>query len=52
MLRPENWTRPAGRGPVRVIAGEPGSRPLFVAERRRAEQGVESLFGGSKRAGA
>jgi len=51
MLRPENWTRPAGASPVRVIAGEPGSRPRFVVERRRAERGVESLFGGSKRAG-
>ena len=51
VLRPENWTRPAGVSPVRVIAGEPGSRPRFVVERRRAERGVESLFGGSKRAG-
>ena len=51
MLRPENWTRPAGASPVRVNAGTPGSRPRFVAERRRAERGVKSLFGGSKRAG-
>jgi hypothetical protein len=51
MLRPESWTRPAGESPVRVIAGEPGSRPRFVAETRRAERGVKSLFGGSKRAG-
>ena len=51
VLRPENWTRPAGESPVRVIAGEPGSRPRSVAERRRAERGVKSLFGGSKRAG-
>ena len=51
MLRPENWTKPAGESPVRVNAGEPGSRPRFVVERRRAERGVESLFGGSKRAG-
>ena len=51
MLRPGNWTKPAGASPVRVIAGEPGSRPRFVVERRRAERGVESLFGGSKRAG-
>jgi hypothetical protein len=51
MLRPESWTGPAGGSPVRVIAGEPGSRPRFVAERWRAERGVESLFGGSKRAG-
>jgi hypothetical protein len=51
MLRPENWTRPAGASPARVIAGAPGSRPRFVAERRRAERGVKSLFGGSKRAG-
>ncbi len=51
MLRPESWTIPAGGSPVRVIAGEPGSRPRFVAVRRRAERGVESHFGGSKRAG-
>ncbi len=50
MLRPGNWTRPAGASPARVIAGEPGSRPRFVTERRRAERGVKSLFGGSKRA--
>ena len=51
MVRPESWNRPAGESPVRVIAGEPGSRPRFVVERRRAERGVKSLFGGSKRAG-
>ena len=37
--------------PVPVGAGAPGSRPRFVVERWRAERGVESLFGGSKRAG-
>ena len=51
VVRPESWTRPAGVSPARVIAGEPGSRPRFVAERRRAERGVKSLLGGSKRAG-
>src|SRR5438045_46121 len=51
MLRPEDWIRPAGVSPARVVAGVPGSRPRFVVERRRAERGVESLFGGSKRAG-
>ena len=51
VLRPGNWIRPAGESPVRVKAGEPGSRPRFVVERRRAERGVKSLFGGSKRAG-
>jgi hypothetical protein len=51
MLRLEDWSRPAGESPVRVGAGAPGSRPRFVVERRRAERGVESLFGGSKRAG-
>jgi hypothetical protein len=50
-LRPENWTSPAGESPVRVNAGEPGSRPRFVTERSRVEGGVKSLFGGSKRAG-
>jgi hypothetical protein len=51
MVRPANWTSPAGGSPVRVIAREPGSRPRSVVERRRAERGVKSLFGGSKRAG-
>jgi hypothetical protein len=37
--------------PVPVGVGAPGSRPRFVAERRRAERAVESLFGGSKCAG-
>jgi hypothetical protein len=51
MVRPESWSRLTGESPVRVGTGAPGSRPRFVAERRRAERGVESLFGGSKRAG-
>jgi hypothetical protein len=51
MVRLESWIRPAGVSPVRVIAGEPRSRLRFVVERRRAERGVESLFGGSKRVG-
>ena len=51
MLRPASWSRPAGGSPVRVGTGAPGSRPRFVVERRRAERGVESLFGGSKHAG-
>jgi hypothetical protein len=51
MLRHERSFRPAGGSPVRVGVGAPGSRPRFVVERRRAERGVESLFGGSKRAG-
>ena len=51
MVRPESWIRPAGESPVRVGTGAPGSRPRFVVERRRAERGVKSLFGGSKRAG-
>jgi hypothetical protein len=52
MVRLESWIRPAGESPVRVDAGVPGSRPRFVVERWRAERGVESLFGGSKRAGS
>jgi hypothetical protein len=40
-----------GASPTRVIAGEPGSRPRSAVERWRAERGVKSLFGGSKRAG-
>ena len=51
VVRPEGWTRPAGASPARVSAGEPGNRPRSVVERRRAERGVESLFGGSKRVG-
>src|SRR5215470_13647654 len=51
MLCPASWSRLAGESPVRVGTGAPGSRPRFVVERRRAERGVESLFGGSKRAG-
>jgi hypothetical protein len=42
---------PAGESPARVGAGASGSRPRFVVERRRTERGVESLLGGSKRAG-
>jgi len=51
MVRPENWTRPAGASPAWVNAGEPSSRPRSDGEIRRAERGVKSLFGGSKRAG-
>ena len=51
MLRLGSCVRPAGVSPVRVSAGAPGSRPRFSGEIRRAERGVESLFGGSKRAG-
>jgi hypothetical protein len=51
MLRPESWTRPVGASPTWVIAGEPSSRPQSAIERSRAERGVKSLFGGSKRAG-
>jgi hypothetical protein len=47
MVRPENWIRPVGASPTRVIVGAPGSRPRFVVERRRAERGSKSLFGGS-----
>lgn len=51
MLRLGSCDRPAGESPARVSAGAPGSGPRFVVERRRAERGVESLFGGSKRVG-
>ena len=37
--------------PVPVGAGAPGSRPRLLGEILAAEWGVESLFGGSKRAG-
>src|SRR5215211_4480590 len=51
MLRLAGWIRPVGDSPVPVGAEAPGSRPRFVVEMRRAERGVESLIGGSKRAG-
>jgi len=51
MLRSGSWARPAGVSPVPVGTGAPGSRPRFVGEIWRAERGVESLFGGSNRAG-
>ena len=51
MVRPGSCVRPAGVSPVPVGTGSPGSRPQFVGEIWRAERGVESLFGGSKRAG-
>jgi hypothetical protein len=51
MLRHESWQRPTGVSPVRVSAAAPGSRPQPAVERRLAERGVKSLFGGSKRAG-
>jgi hypothetical protein len=51
MLRLASWIRPAGGSPVRVSAGAPGSRPRSEGEIPRVERGVESLFGGSKRAG-
>ena len=51
MLRLGSWIRPAGASPVPVGAGAPGSRPQSRGEIPAAERGVESLFGGSKRAG-
>jgi hypothetical protein len=51
MLRLGSWIRPAGVSPVRVSVGAPGSRPGSRGEIAAAERGVESLFGGSKRAG-
>jgi len=51
MLRLASWIRPAGVSPVRVGVGAPGSRPQSRGEIPAAERGVESLFGGSKRAG-
>jgi hypothetical protein len=51
VLRLGSCVRPAGGSPVRVGAGAPGSRPRLEGEILRAERGVESLFGGSKRAG-
>jgi RNA-directed DNA polymerase len=50
-VRLGSWIRPAGVSPVGVDAGVPGSRLRFVVEGWWAERGVESLFGGSERAG-
>jgi len=47
MVRLESWIRPAGVSPVRVIAGEPGSRPQSRGEIPGAERGVESLLEGA-----
>jgi len=51
MLRLGSCVRPAGVSPVRVSVGAPGSRPRSWGEILAAERGVESVFGGSKRAG-
>jgi hypothetical protein len=51
LVRLESWIRPAGGSPVPVGAGAPGSRPQSRGEIPAAKQGVESLFGGNKRAG-
>jgi hypothetical protein len=51
VLRLGSCVRPAGGSPVLVSAGAPGSRPWLEGETPRAERGVRSLFGGSKRAG-
>jgi hypothetical protein len=51
VVRLGSCVRPAGESPVRVSAGAPGSRPRLEGEILRVERGVESLFGGSKRAG-
>ena len=51
MVRLECRVRPAGESPVRVSAGAPGSRPRLEGEILMAKRGVESLFGGSERAG-
>jgi hypothetical protein len=51
VLRLGSWIRPAGGSPVPVGAGAPGSRPQSRGEIPAAERGVESLFGGSERAG-
>ena len=47
MVRLESWIRLAGVSPVRVIAGEPGSRPQSRGEIPAAERGVESLLEGA-----
>ncbi len=52
MLHPANWTSPAGESPGRADAGEPGSGPRPVAERRRGERGVKSGERGSREFGA
>ncbi len=49
MLRAGRWTRPACVSPVRVNAGEPGSRPRSATARRRGASKA-SLEGASVRA--
>src|SRR5689334_15036338 len=54
MLRPGNWTRPAGESPARVSARAPGSRPRldgFLVKRHgrnlrpgRAKRWMEDWF--------
>jgi hypothetical protein len=51
MLRLGSCVTPTGESPVRVSAEAPGIRPQSRGEIPAAERGVESLFGGSKRAG-
>ena len=51
MVSPEGWIRPAHESPVRVGAGAPGRRPLFVVEggghrTRRADRVGEDVLEG------
>src|SRR5215831_6660273 len=48
MLRPGNWTRPAGVSPARVIAREPGSRPRLVGETRRLSGASRASLEGAR----
>jgi len=51
MVRPESCVHLTGASPVRVITGEPGSRPRPRRENAAAKRGVTGLYGGSNDTG-
>jgi len=51
MVRPESCVYLTGASPVRVITGEPGSRPRSRRENAAAKRGVTGLCGGSNATG-
>jgi len=51
MVRPESSIRPTGEVPSGQAPERPVASPSTSGRPRRAERGVEILFGGSKHAG-